>query len=108
MTAILRLDSLKTWIKNGNQSERLLQHEQGHFDIGHLAMLEFLQLVKQTTFYRLDFRVKVAELFRDVLKKYNEMGLLYDEETQHFRNTKKQKEWDQRLQNELANYLTNN
>jgi hypothetical protein len=98
----LRLNAGKTWLRKGRESDRLLKHEQGHFDIGHLAMLEFMKRANETAFFRSDFRQKIQALFREVLEKYRDMGSTYDEETQHFNNQKKQREWDAFLQSELA------
>ena len=67
-------------------------------------MLDFLNTVNQTVFYKTDFREKIQLLFKEVMAKYKEMGGKYDEETDHYNNDQKQKEWNLFLRIELEKF----
>lgn len=90
----LKLDSIKSWAKKDKVTDELLIHEQGHFNIGILCMREILQVYKQTKFTKSNFNATIQNIFDVTLKKYNEMGVKYDEETEHFNNKKQQEKWN--------------
>lgn len=90
----LQLDENLSWIKKGKETPALLKHEQGHFDIGILCQNEIIQQFKSTVFLRSDFQNKMQSIFSATLKKYNLMGLQYDEETGHSKNKENQEKWD--------------
>ena len=90
----LEFDKKFSWIKIGFDTPELLKHEQGHFDIGILCQKEFLQTVKTTILFKSNFSETLQKLFKTVLKKYTEMGTLYDTETDHSKNTEAQIKWN--------------
>lgn len=97
----LQLNPEKSWVKKKYETPELLRHEQGHFDVGRLLQLEFLQDVNFTIFHIYDYEQKLKILFSDLLNKYIAMNSQYDEETDHSNNKQKQAEWNQRLEDEL-------
>lgn len=100
----LKLEPVKSWSKKEFQEPGLLQHEQGHFNFGRLCMLEFLQKVNETKFSRNAFRETIDSAFTSILNKYKDMELKYDEETDHFKNKRKQVEWNTFFIKELKRF----
>lgn len=91
----------KSWVKPDKETQELLQHEQGHFDIGHIAVIELLDTLKNKTFLSGTIRADVDTLFLSILNTYHKLGLRYDEETNHGLNKRKQKEWNNFFKNHL-------
>lgn len=101
LSVTLTLDENKSWVKEGKQSAYLLQHEQGHFDIGLLCQQEIIKQIKMAVFLKADFKDKIKTIFFDILKKYHAIQLKYDEESDHSKNVEAQKKWNEFLAKEL-------
>ena len=86
----LELDPNRSWARTDKITDELLVHEQGHFNIGILCMREILSVVKKSSFTKSDYANEIQKLFNDILRKYNEMSVQYDSETEHFRNREQQ------------------
>ncbi len=83
-----------SWCVTDKTNDGLLKHEQLHFDIGILCMREMLRTMQNTVFHRKDFDTKLNQLFRTVLKKYQDMSDQYDRETDHSNNKEAQQRWE--------------
>jgi|GEM_PF-615927 len=88
----LEFNPKKSWVKTGKANDELLKHEQGHFDIGRLCLLEMLQVMK--TIPPKEQVTKLPVLYQELMQKYHEMGLRYDKETNHCLIREKQLEWN--------------
>jgi Bacterial protein of unknown function (DUF922) len=97
----LELDAQKSWVKADKKSESLLKHEQGHFDLGLMCMKEILAKQKAATYTKKNFNESIKNIFLDTNKKYHEMGIKYDEETDHGRVAVAQAEWDKYFRESL-------
>jgi len=91
----LELDPKNSWIKKGYESDELLNHEQGHFNIALLFQMELIKESKKIIFFRSDFGKKLASFYDSLYKKYTAMNEKYDEETRHSANKAQQHKWDQ-------------
>lgn len=98
----LMLDPIKSWLKKDKKSDELLLHEQGHFDIGLLFMKEVLEEISKVTFTRSNYQSEIRNLTSRVHKKYNEMTLTYDEDTNHSKNKEQQKNWTKFFSDNLS------
>jgi|SRR6185436_9810935 len=92
--AILELDPNKSWVRTDKTSDELLEHEQGHFNIGIMCMRELLTTVNGTSFSKSDYAEALRNIFREVMRKYNDMNVQYDNETEHFKNKEQQQKWN--------------
>lgn len=87
----------KSWVK-GTPSEHLLEHEQLHFDITeyHARLLR-----KTMTHYRFKSFETVAEeitvMFNAQFEEYRIMQDLYDQETNHSKNSEAQEKWNNKI-----------
>lgn len=91
----LQLNHEKSWIKRGKESDYLLAHEQGHFDLGIMCMQEILQKQSETPITRANYKTALEDIFQEKMKKFAELGILYDKETDHSKNRKEQEKWNQ-------------
>lgn len=90
----LEFDEKRSWSKPEKQTNALLKHEQGHFDLGLICQREILKQFNSTVFLKTDFQNKIQTLFSSILEKYHLLGLKYDEETDHSRNQAAQNNWN--------------
>jgi hypothetical protein len=90
-----------SWIKKGKESDYLLKHEQGHFDIAKLCAKEITETMKRTVFLRSEFPAKFNIVLKEIREKYNIMTWRYDLETNHSKDKANQKKWDYFFQKEL-------
>ena len=90
----LELDAKLTWVKKGKETDYLLKHEQGHFDIGILQTREILKRVAESSFTKNNFQSGLNKIIIKVAEKYRKMGIDYDKETDHSVNTTAQQKWD--------------
>ena len=92
----------KSWVKH-QEYEELLEHEQGHYNIGCLCALMFEKRVKRTQFLKETYKEEIKKIFSDTMREYCDLEKLYDHETYHMLNEEKQREWNQNLFNQLQN-----
>lgn len=90
-----------SWRKQGKVSDSLLEHEQGHFNIGLLCAIAFRKRINKTVLFRGNYQSRITEIFNEELEKYRKMELLYDSETNHFYNREQQRKWNVFLKKEL-------
>ncbi len=93
----VELDRKESWVKKGKETDELLEHEQGHFNIGLLCMKELLTKEKEASFTKSNLSSKMQSIFSDVMKKYHDMDDKYDSETDHSKNKPEQKRWNEFL-----------
>jgi hypothetical protein len=94
----------KSWIKNGSENDRLLGHEQTHFDIIELFARRTRKEILEKKFKKQSFNSEIALIFKVNNTKKNSYQTLYDKETEHSVNLVKQQQWNEKIQNELLNY----
>jgi Bacterial protein of unknown function (DUF922) len=100
-SAKLTLDEKRSWVKPGKQSDPLLKHEQGHFDLGLLCQQEMIKQFSSAVFTRANYKEQVQKLFNAVLDKYRLLGVKYDSETDHSKNQVSQDNWNNFFATEL-------
>ncbi|KAL4474211.1 hypothetical protein ABPG72_001750 [Tetrahymena utriculariae] len=88
------------------KTKDLLHHETGHYIIACLCTLEFKKRVmeKNASFYTSSHAKEITQIFNDTMKEFCDMERLYDEETCHYLNEQKQKEWNIKLIQKLLYY----
>jgi len=90
----LEFDEKQSWSKPEKQTNILLKHEQGHFDIGLICQREIIKQLNSTVFLKADFQNKIQTIFSSILEKYHLLGVKYDEETDHSKNQAAQDSWN--------------
>lgn len=102
VSAIFNCDS--SWVKQVKGVEKLLRHEQGHFDLAEISARELRKAFSELN----EFCGDLDEMKRkvNVFATYNRMKLnteqsRYDAETRHGSDSKKQKRWEEKIANRL-------
>lgn len=99
------LDKSNSWVKAGQKTDRLLKHEQKHFDICELHRRMFVKELTDVEFFTYaNVNSKIKNIFNDINNKVDRMQVDYDRETQHSRVEEKQKVWDQKITDLLNEY----
>jgi len=94
--------SKNSWVKKDKMSDTLLDHEQGHFNIGKIMILELNAVLKSTTFFKNTAQDKMNSIYKDMAEKESKMEKQYDEETKHGNNREKQLQWNKFIKDKLA------
>jgi len=106
ITISVSIDSAKSWklpsVDSMSQAEkdRLLKHEQGHYNLVALLARDMFIELKQVKAVRTSTPEAALKLCTDIQTRYSKITQplqdLYDSktETDHFRNTAKQAKWD--------------
>lgn len=98
---ILYFDHKNSWVKKGKTTDELLMHEQGHFNLGILCIREIRRKFKEAKFTKNNYNSLLQSMVSESSKKYHEMGLTYDKETDHSKNAEQQTKWNNFFSGEL-------
>jgi hypothetical protein len=98
----LELDKEKSWVKKGKETPALLKHEQTHFDIGRLCLMELVTALGKTSVVPSELSKTIAPIFNSINGKYHQMGVQYDLETNHSVNKEAQERWEVFVARELV------
>lgn len=83
----------------------LLKHEQTIFDIAELFARKIRKAVSEQTYKTpQDFKKITDKIFKQYKKEYHDYLFLYDKETMHGISTSKEKEWQEKIANEMDEY----
>ena len=93
--------------KKEKRSDTLLQHEEGHFTLGKLLVLELNARMRSAIFLKRDYQLKINSIVKEVSDKYRALSILYDKETNHSKNRPEQWKWNTFLAAELQRLRTN-
>lgn len=88
-----------SWVKR--KEDRLLAHERGHYLIGWICALEFKKRVKNAKLSKTNHSSEVQKIFQETLDEYLKWEILYDEETDHYKNISNQQKWDRAIARKL-------
>jgi hypothetical protein len=76
-----------------HKTDYILSHEQGHFDIAEIYARKLHQRMSEYKFNRKTYSKDLKKIYNDIIEEKSEMQELYDKETNHSINRKKQAEW---------------
>lgn len=94
MQVKLEFDGKKSWRKKGKETDALLQHEQGHFNIGILCLREIMESIDKAKLRKDNYNEVIKNIFSESLKKYHTLDAVYDRETNHSSITAEQERWN--------------
>lgn len=91
-----------SWVKSGKKSQKLLRHEQTHFDITEIMARKLRKFLAENKFKLKAVRSKIDEVTHILQQENKAMQESYDQETNHGNNSKKQQKWERHVQNKLT------
>lgn len=99
-------DPTQSWKKDGVTKE-VLKHEQGHFDITEYHSRLLRKNLKTNRYKGFDtIEQEIRDMFNEASTAANEMQLLYDKQTNHSINQKKQNKWNKKIRKMLSSTST--
>ena len=79
------------------KTEYILAHEQGHFDITEIAARRLYAALQQYEFNSETYKQDINALYRIIVKDKENMQAEYDHITDHSRNRRLQREWQDKI-----------
>lgn len=86
-----------SWVLKDKETEQLLHHEQGHFNLAIACGEEFKKAMDTTVLMIYNYDQKIDSVFNTVLKNITRLNVQYDKETNHMYNIEQQKQWDEKI-----------
>lgn len=88
------VDQGESWVVQGSETDALLAHEQGHFDITALGLREEAHLVDALTGAgAAEIQRQRRRIRRRMQRRINQANERYDARTEHSRNAAVQRRW---------------
>jgi hypothetical protein len=92
----------KSWVKPDKKTAYILAHEQLHFDVSCIGMLQFIQKLRATSFTMQNYAAELNRIYNEAYRQMYDMQDEYDKETANGILTSQQQEWSQRIKGQLA------
>ncbi|HET9277657.1 MAG TPA: DUF922 domain-containing protein, partial [Flavitalea sp.] len=93
--SVIKSDS---WVIVDKQSDYLLKHEQGHYDILAISAREFYNsLMKMSAASAHELQTMVTNLQEEVQKRVARVDARYDDQTKHSLDKTVQDSWDKKI-----------
>lgn len=92
-----------SWVKEGQQGDTLLAHEQLHFDICELNIRSLKKRIVNASLNPLEFDSQINVIFNEVWNEYQVQQQNYDDETGHGIFSDKQQKWQKEIKIKLEN-----
>ncbi len=87
-------DPKKSWVKSKKNTDKLLLHEQCHFDIFELYMRILVKKIEEEKILNgMKFSDKMEKVYKKTFSELVKFQKKYDDETNHSKDEDKQKEW---------------
>lgn len=91
----------KSWVKRRYVRDSvLLEHEQLHFDITELFARKFRKELSEMVFTK-NVKAEIKAIYHKITKEKAKLQELYDVETDHSKNAKAQKMWENKIATQL-------
>lgn len=90
-----------SWAKDYAKSDRLLQHEQTHFNITELFARKIRKELTETEYVPGKFKTTLDAIYAKYEEEWKNYQRVYDKQTNQGINQKAQKEWDKKINDEL-------
>lgn len=94
-------DPEKSWKVDYIKGDRVLVHEQKHFDVAEIFGRKLRKLIIENIKNSLDYQKKFIPIYKDNLAEYKSFQKKYDTETNHGLNEEKQLEYNLVIAEEL-------
>lgn len=97
----------QSWVKPRMDSEYALLHEQHHFDVTYIAAMQFVQRLKAANFTLQNYEKLLDKIHEESYADLEKMQNEYDGQTRNGRSEDIQKQWNKRIDGQLAMIATN-
>lgn len=95
------MDPNQSWMRKSGKNEKVLDHEQRHFDLTALAACQLVERIKKAKFTE-NWRKELHQLYAEEIEsKLQRLQKRYDKDTFHGINRKAQKSYNEFIENQL-------
>jgi len=91
-----------SWVRKGNNTPYILNHEQKHFDIAYIHTLLFIQKLKAATLTNGNYAAVIETIYNEAATEMGAMQNQYDAETSNSRLAEEQQLWDKKVSDQLV------
>jgi hypothetical protein len=102
VTLTVYFDKTKSWMKSEGKTERVLAHEQIHFDLTAIKACDLAKAIEQGKFTSDNVQQKIRDLQEYHTKELSKLQQAYDKETKHGTIVEKQAEWSAKVAEQLT------
>lgn len=102
VTLTIYFDQAKSWMKSEGKTERVLAHEQIHFDLTAIKACDLAKAIEQGKYTANNVQQKIRDLQEYHTRELSKLQQAYDKETKHGTIADKQIEWSARVAEQLA------
>jgi len=99
-----KFNKTKSWTKT-KKSNRILAHEQKHFDLTELYARKMRRAYNQLNNPCAIGKKALNKIYNDMFEELRQLQILYDVETDHGLKPKAQQQWDDFITEGLNNYI---
>jgi hypothetical protein len=92
----------KSWVKPDKKTPYILAHEQLHFDVSCIGMLQFVQKLRAANFTVQNYSAELNRIYNETYTQMHNLQDEYDRETDNGILRNRQQEWSQRIKGQLA------
>lgn len=105
VSATASFNKTASWVKENKNTTELLKHEQGHFDLAEIHAREkqkdMEKLVGKIFDSEDDVNEEIHKICKKVQKKLDDWNEMYDKQTDHGKDEKKQQQWEEKIKKML-------
>jgi len=98
------VETLKSWVKKDQITDDLLQHEQGHFDIGESYTRKLRKSLSVHDFTIDNLQKDIPDIYNKIMEECVEEQRKYDKETNHSKDIEEQAIWNAKIASMLNQY----
>jgi hypothetical protein len=91
-----------SWVRHDCITDYILNHEQRHFDISELFARRFRKELSEAKLTATNFNAKYKAIYNSIVAQHNDYQDLYDLQSEHSIDEEGQTQWNNKIDNELA------
>lgn len=107
ITVFCYFNKKNSWVKKGMENDYALQHEQNHFNITYINAWLFVQKLKEAQLNMGNFNYLVEKIHDESFEALDKMQNDYDGQTSNGRINRLQNIWNKKIEQQLAEIITN-
>lgn len=107
ITVFCYFNKRKSWVKNNMDTDYALLHEQHHYDITYINTSLFVRKLKDAQFNSGNYNYLVDKIHDECFEALNKMQDEYDGQTSNGRIKRLQTAWNNKIDKQLAELITN-
>ena len=107
ITVFCYFNKKHSWVKKGMENDYALRHEQNHFNITYINAWLFVQKLKEAQLNMGNFNYLVEKINDESFDALEKMQNDYDGQTSNGRINRMQNIWNKKIEQQLAEVITN-